>query len=136
MVELIRPTDPIRRFSSTLYGMPPALTAIILIFAGEALSIGAELVASRQFAIHRGSFVPTFIGMFLVIAFAGALLIAGYIIGYQHLKNIWIVATISVTSILIVEPILAFLLFQQFPTTGAGVGFLLGVLGTLAALFF
>lgn len=114
--------------------MPPGLAAIILIFAGEALSIAAELIASRQFGTNKNPHI--FICMFLLITFAGTLLIGGYIVGFQQFKNIWIVAAISVTSILIVEPLLAFALFQKLPTTGAGIGFVLGVFGTVAALFF
>jgi hypothetical protein len=111
------------------------LIAILLIFVGEALSIGAELGASRRFAEHNDAYVLIFLWMFPLIALGGALLVVGYMLGYSHLKNIWIIAAVSVSSIVVVEPLLAFLLFRQLPTFGAAIGFALGVLGTLAALF-
>ncbi len=80
-------------------------------------------------------FLSVFLPMFALITLGGAVLIAGYMLGYVHLKNIWIVTAISVGSILIVEPLLAWLLFHQMPTLGAGIGLTLGALGVLAALF-
>jgi len=61
-------------------------------------------------------------------------LIEGYMLGYTAFRNIWIVSAISITSILIVEPLLAYDLFQQLPTKGALVGFVAGIIGFAAAL--
>jgi hypothetical protein len=115
--------------------MPPTLIAIILVFSGEALSIGAELIASKRVAAIGADYISIFLWMFIPIVIGGAFLVAGYMLGYLHLKNIWIIAAISIGSILIVEPILAFLLFRQFPTTGAAIGLAFGILGTLASLY-
>jgi hypothetical protein len=56
-------------------------------------------------------------------------------VGYAHLKNIWIVMAVSVGSIVVVEPLLAYMMFEHLPTTGAVIGLVLGVVGILAALF-
>lgn len=108
--------------------------AVALIFFGEAFSIAAELHASRRALQDPGSFVTIFGPMFLLITLGGALLVAGYMLGYLHMKNIWIIAAVSIGSIVVVEPILAWTLFHQIPTTGALIGLVLGVLGVLFAL--
>ncbi|HEV8666222.1 MAG TPA: hypothetical protein VN665_00025 [Candidatus Paceibacterota bacterium] len=110
------------------------LAAVLLVFFGEAFSIAAELVAAKRIGMG-GNYPHIFILATIVVIFGGAMLIAGYMLGYLYLKNIWIIAAISVGSILIVEPIVAYALFRQMPTLGAGIGLVLGVLGTLAALF-
>lgn len=108
---------------------------VLLILVGETLSIAAELIASKLSAQHYASDTSIFVPMFFLIALGGALLVAGYMMGQSQLGNIWIIAAISMSSILIVEPIMALLLLHQFPTFGAGVGFAFGVLGSIAALF-
>ena len=111
------------------------LTAVLLVFLGETLSILAELVASKRVAADSSNYLTVFFWPFVLIVVGGAMLVAGYMLGYLHLKNIWIIAALSVGSILIVEPILAFVLFRQAPTLGAAIGLILGALGTLSALF-
>ena len=108
--------------------------AITLIFIGEILSIGAELVGSKRAAAENASPLALFFSMFVVITIAGACLVGGYMLGYVALKNIWIVTAVSIGSILIVEPILAVLIFHQTPTVGATVGLALGFLGIIASL--
>ncbi|WP_271592106.1 hypothetical protein [Bradyrhizobium sp. CCBAU 65884] len=75
------------------------------IFLGEALSIFAQLVASRQFG-KAGDDLAMLLPMLLLISFGGMLLVFGYALGYMHLKNIWIIVAISVGAILVVEPTL------------------------------
>ena len=108
---------------------------ILLVFIGETLSMASELIASQLAAKYHANYPASFFQMFILIALGGALLVAGYMIGYFHLRNIWIITAISIGSILIVEPLLALLLFRQLPTFGAAVGLTFGLLGTLAALF-
>ncbi|RZN08297.1 hypothetical protein CWO91_23190 [Bradyrhizobium genosp. SA-3] len=108
--------------------------AVAAIFLGEALSIFAELIASRQFG-KAGGHLAMLLPMFLLVSFGGILLVCGYALGYMHLKNIWIVVAISVGAILVVEPILTLLLFRDVPTAGSLIGLMLGALGTLAAIF-
>jgi len=118
--------------------MEPPYTKIlvlVLIFLGEALAIYAEMIGARSHNVLQNPFLQTFIKMFLVIIIAGALLIAGYMLGYKSFKNIWIVGVISITSIIILEPILAYTIFKQLPTRGALIGLILGIAGMLSALF-
>ncbi|WFU54847.1 hypothetical protein QA639_35640 [Bradyrhizobium pachyrhizi] len=110
------------------------IVAVGAIFLGEALSIIAELVASKQFE-KAGANLTTLLPMFLLIMIGGVLLVYGYALGYMHLKNIWIIVAISVGAILVVEPILALLLFREVPTIGSLIGLALGAPGTLAATF-
>ncbi len=110
------------------------ILVIALIFSGEAISIYAEMHGARTYAATN-SFLQIFLKMFLVITIAGGFLIAGYTLGFNAFKNIWIVSVVSITSIIIVEPVMAITLFHQIPTKGAIIGFVLGVLGFLAAVF-
>ena len=107
-----------------------------MIFLGEGLAIYAEMISAKTILAHQNLFLQTFIKMFFVISLGGALLVAGYMLSVATFKNIWIVAVISITSILIIEPVLVYTLFHQLPTTGAFIGFILGVLGLLISLFF
>lgn len=109
------------------------ILVLILIFLGETLSIYAEMIGARTLT---NSFWQVFFKMFIIITFAGAMLIVGYMLGFQAFKNIWIVSVISIGAILIVEPILAYTIFQQLPTTGALIGFILGIIGIICATFF
>jgi len=72
----------------------------------------------------------------LLIALAGGFLIAGYMLGFNAFKNIWIVSVASITSILIVEPILAWTIFHQIPTIGTIIGFILGAIGLFLSIFY
>ena len=111
------------------------LVAVLLVFFGEAFSILAELAASKGVAANSSNYLSIFFWASLLVVVGGAMLVGGYMLGYLHLKNIWIIAAISVGSILVVEPIVAFILFRQMPTLGATIGLILGALGTLSALF-
>ncbi|KYK44216.1 hypothetical protein A1D31_37365 [Bradyrhizobium liaoningense] len=110
------------------------IVAVAAIFLGEALSILAELIASRQFRKAGGDLAMLW-PMFLLVSLGGILLVCGYALSYMQLKNIWIIVAISVGAILVVEPILTLLLFRDVPTAGSLIGLMLGALGTLAAIF-
>lgn len=73
--------------------------------------------------------------MLPLIIIAGILLLSGYMLGLKAYKNIWIVSVISITSILIAEPIINYTVTHQLPTKGAFIGLIFGVLGFLSALF-
>lgn len=66
---------------------------------------------------------------------AGILLLVGYMLGLKAFENIYIVSVVSITSILVLEPLLAFLVLHQLPTRGAVVGLVLGGVGLFSALF-
>ena len=102
------------------------IIGIILLVVGEALSIYIELSLARK---------PTNIfGMTIIFIAATAFLLYGYIISYSAFRNIWIVSVISITSILIIEPILAYLIFRELPTRGASIGLIFGTLGFISSL--
>lgn len=112
------------------------ILVLVLLFVGEALAIYAEMVGAKSNAIASQPFLQIFLKMFLLFALAGGFLIAGYMLGFNAFKNIWIVSAVSITSILIVEPILAWTIFHQVPTAGAIGGFVLGAVGLFLAIFF
>jgi|UniRef100_A0A973VWH0 hypothetical protein len=111
------------------------IVAVGALLLGEALSIIAELIASKQFGKAGGGHLTALLPMFLLISLGGILLVCGYALGYMHLKNIWIIISISVGASLVVEPSLTLLLFRDVPTAGSLIGLVLGALGTLAAIF-
>lgn len=108
------------------------LLSIFLLLGGEAFSVYAEMIAAKGHSLNNESFLAIFWRAFLQIAVAGALLIAGYMYGYRSFKNIWIVSALSITSILIMEPLIGFIVFQQLPTRGAVLGLIFGALGFAA----
>ena len=119
--------------------MPPILLkilVIILLFFGEALAIYTEMAVAKNSQIISQPILQVFIKMFLLMIVASLFLIAAYMLGINAFKNIWIVSAISITSILLVEPILAWLFFHQVPTPGAIIGFSLGTIGLFIATFF
>lgn len=71
----------------------------------------------------------------VVIMVGSFALLAGYMLGIKAFNNIWIVSAVSISSILILEPIVAYSVFRQIPTKGAFIGFLLGAAGLIIALF-
>lgn len=109
------------------------LLVILAIFLGEGLMIYSEIFGARQYA--PGTFLNIFWKMLIIAIPGSALLVAGYITGYSAFKNIWIVSVVSVTSILIIEPTVAYAIFQQMPTKGATVGLILGIVGLFLGVF-
>ena len=108
------------------------LLSILFLLGGEAFSVYAEMIAARAHSLDSEPFLSIFWRAFLQMAVAGALLIAGYMYGYRSFKNIWIVSALSITSILIMEPVIGFIVFQQLPTRGAVLGLVFGALGFAA----
>ena len=107
---------------------------IASLFLGEFLAIYAEMATSKHFSLNQTA--SGLLRGFLIVAVAGAFLIAGYALGFKAFKNIWIVSVISITSILLIEPVLAYLIFNQLPTKGALIGLILGAVGLYLALFY
>jgi hypothetical protein len=112
------------------------IIAIVFLLGGEAFSVYAEMIAAKAHSLNVQSFQAVFARAFLQIAVAGALLIAGYMYGYRSFKNIWMVSALSITSILIMEPLIGYLVFQQLPTRGAVLGLILGALGFVVTFVF
>ncbi len=111
------------------------LLPIIILFICEVLAILAEITAAKYFALDGNSFWKGFFRSLPIILLGAILLVGGYMLGLKAFKNIWIVSAISITSILIAEPIINYTITNQLPTKGALIGLIFGVLGFIAALF-
>ncbi len=109
------------------------LLSIALISIGEILAIYAELYSAHQMQAKNTQQV--FWISFIIITIAGAALLGGYMIGYKSFDNIWIVVAVSIGSILVVEPIVAYTMFKEIPTKGAIIGHVLGIAGTFTSMF-
>ncbi|MGE8412724.1 MAG: hypothetical protein ACN6QY_10215 [Pseudomonas sp.] len=100
---------------------------------GEFCAIYSEVVVARL--AHAGTtsgnelLVPV-----LIMCLGGLCLLAAYWLGYVAVGDIWIITVVSVTSLLILEPLVIWALFQQMPGRGALIGFCLGALGMLSAV--
>lgn len=103
------------------------ILSLIALFIGEALCIYSEMLVAKG-----GGWLWTF----FLITLAGIPLLIGYRYGYQAFNSMWPVMVISIVSILIVEPILVFVMFNDRPTWGSIVGFLLGSAGLFFAMKF
>ena len=108
----------------------------LFIFFGESLSIYAEMVGEKSNYLATQPFWQIFIKVFLLITFAGAFLVAGYMLGLSAFKSVWVVSVISITSIIIVEPTIGWLFFKQIPSTSSIIGFAFGVVGLVITTFF
>ena len=62
------------------------ILALFLLFAGEALSIYAEMVGAKSNYLSSQPFLQIFLKMFLLITLAGGFLIAGYMLGLRLSK--------------------------------------------------
>lgn len=112
------------------------IITLLLIFLGEMAMVYAEIRAARLFTASQQSFVHVFFKLFIVMAVGGGLVVAGYMAGLKVFKNIWIVSVTSITSILLIEPVMNYFVVGQLPTRGALIGLILGVCGLLSAIFF
>ena len=110
------------------------ILSIFLLFIGESLAIYSEIAGANKVASQNKISSETFWWFFILITIAGFPMIGGYFFGILVFKNIWIVSVVSIVSILIMEPILAYLIFKQFPTMGALIGFVLGSIGLVVTL--
>ena len=108
------------------------ILAFLLLFTGELLGVYAIMIAARSASVNDAFIV--LIKSFLLAMVGGVILVGGYYLGYKAFQNIWIVMVISITSILILEPALAYILFHELPTRGAAVGLILGALGLIATV--
>jgi hypothetical protein len=106
------------------------ILAILSVFLGEILAIYAETFSIKYNFLSSG-----FWKLFVIICIGGFFLILGYILGFKSFNNLWIVTVVSITTLLIAEPLVITLILNQTPTTGAIIGFILGILGLLATLF-
>ena len=102
------------------------LIAIVSIFLGEFLAIIAEIFYTKWYSFRS---------MIILMTIGGILLLIGYGLGYKYVKNIWIIYVVSITSILIIEPILISFVTGEHLTLWAKIWFILGVGWFLSTLF-
>ncbi|MGY2170803.1 hypothetical protein HX881_19415 [Pseudomonas gingeri] len=100
---------------------------------GEFCAIYSEVVTARL-AQTGSSSGEAFILPVVLMCFAGLCLLGAYWLGYVAVGDIWIVTVVSVTSLLILEPIVVWSLFGEVPGRGALIGFCLGALGMLSTV--
>jgi hypothetical protein len=101
------------------------LFAVLMLCIGESLCIYSEMLIAKS----QSWFVT-----FVLITLAGIPLLLGYHYGYTAFKSMWPVMVASITTILIVEPLLVLVMFRELPTWGTGVGFVLGAVGLYLAV--
>lgn len=100
----------------------------LILFLGESLAIYAEVVAAKNLT------TITFWKMSLVMTVAGLLLVGGYVLGIKY-WNIWTIGVVSIVSIIVMEPVIAYTVFQELPSKGAVIGFILGSMGLLSLIY-
>ena len=112
------------------------ILVIIIIFTAEGLMIFNEMKGAKLFSDSTQTFSKIFFKLAPILILGAIGLLIGYMIGFRSYNNIWIVSVISITSILILEPILAYSIFHQYPTRGALIGLILGITGFAFTLFY
>ncbi len=105
-----------------------------LLFFGESLVIYAEILSAKMFYTQSRPFWFVISRVGSVALISTFMLLCGYMFGLQAFKNIWIISVISITSILLSEPILTYFITHQLPTKGAVAGLALGFIGLILAL--
>ncbi|MDB4978829.1 MAG: hypothetical protein JWM56_1015 [Candidatus Peribacteria bacterium] len=94
----------------------------------------AEIYGAHTYQVEH-EFMSVFWKMMPLVTIAGGLLVVAYILGFSVFQNIWIIGAVSMTSILIVEPFIAYSIFRQLPTKGALVGMIMGTIGLIITLY-
>ncbi|MFL1480653.1 hypothetical protein [Pseudomonas grimontii] len=100
---------------------------------GEFCAIYSEVVTAKLAHTGNGSW-EGFVLPVVLMCFAGLCLLGAYWLGYVAVGDIWIVTVVSVTSLLLLEPVVVWSLFQEAPGRGALIGFVLGALGMLSTV--
>lgn len=105
------------------------------IFLGEVLVIFSEQIGAKMYGVDGSSFLTGF-SYALVPALIGAvLLVVGYMLGVKYHHNVWAVTALSLSSILIVEPLFNYFYIGHVPELGSALGFVFGLLGVVAVTF-
>lgn len=95
---------------------------IVCLFIGEVLSIYGELLAAKERPI-----LGTVYGLI-----GWPFLIFGYWFGYKN-NGIWQITAVTLGCVIIVEPILVWAMFHEYPGHNALIGCILGALGIIVA---
>lgn len=107
--------------------------ALGLMVVGEFCAIYSEVVTAKLAQTGSGSW-EAFLLPVMLMCFAGLCLLGAYWLGYVVVGDIWVVTVVSVVSLLLLEPVVVWFLFQEVPGRGALIGFCLGALGMLATV--
>lgn len=109
------------------------VSALGLMVLGEFCAIYSEVVTAKLAQTGSHSWDALAVPVALM-CFAGLCLLGAYWLGYVVVGDIWVVTVVSVTSLLLLEPIVVWWLFHEAPARGALIGFCLGALGMLATV--
>ena len=109
------------------------VSALGLMVLGEFCAIYSEVVTARL-AHTPGQSWQAFALPVTLMCIAGLFLLGAYWLGYRAVGDIWTVTVVSVISLLLLEPIVVWCLFQEAPGRGALIGFCLGALGMLSTV--
>ena len=112
------------------------LISILLLVIGEAFTIYGEIKGAKIISTTTiNDFSITNLLMPLLLVVLGSIgLLVGYCYGIKAFNGIWVVCVVSIGSILIVEPIIAYSLFKEIPSRGATIGLILGFTGMICTL--
>ena len=105
------------------------------IFVGELLVIYSEQIGAKLYGVGTYSFGAAFVYTLIPAIIGALLLVIGYMLGVRLHQNIWAITALSLSSILIVEPLFNYFYIGHIPAFGSFVGFIFGVLGILAVTF-
>ena len=111
------------------------ILVLAAIIVGEVTLIFSEILGAHIYGGGEKTFWATFLRLVIPLTIGAWILLAGYILGLINFQNIWVLSVVSITSVLIFEPILAYAITGQLPTTGALIGFSLGAVGLIITLF-
>lgn len=105
--------------------------AVSMLAFGEALCIYSEMLIAKYHEPRWSHWAWTF----FLITLAGIPLLLGYHYGYKAFGNMWAVMVVSVTSILLVEPMTIWLMFREVPSGLTIVSMTLGAAGLAVAMY-
>lgn len=109
------------------------VSALGLMVIGEFCAIYSEVVTAKLAQAGDGSWQALTMPVVLM-CFAGLCLLGAYWLGYRAVGDIWVVTVVSITSLLLLEPVVIWGLFHEAPGRGALIGFCLGALGMLSTV--
>jgi hypothetical protein len=114
--------------------MSSQCVSLLLIVLGEVAIIYAEISGAYLIAQRDGVLSWQHVMLLVVCLCGSALLYAGYVSATAVFRDIWVVSAISASTVLLVEPGVAHVLFQELPAKGALVGILCGMAGLIVTL--
>jgi hypothetical protein len=110
------------------------LIPVFLLVVWETLAIYAEMYIAEHFSVINKS-MTGFVIAAILMTIAWILLLLWYLYGYRAFNNIWVISAISITTIVIIEPILALILFKETPSVGTIVWFIFWSIWLFATLY-